>query len=192
MVKSFDAGAEAALDVVLQAGARMVAREIDLAAWNEEAAMDQVDETVGQVAGKVGAEVRAAVFAETPGDEDLWIAVAEGELDVGVGLVVAQQDVEARLLLLDEVVFECERFVLVGDGDVLDIDGLAHEGAGLGVGLGRLQKVADRTRRAQVFRLADVDDLALGVLVEVAAGLGGDGSNFLVEIHARRIARVLV
>ena len=64
------------------------------------------------------------------------IAVGEGELDVGIGLVVAQQDVEARLALLDEVVFERQRLMLVVDQDVLDVDGFAHERAGLGVGLG--------------------------------------------------------
>jgi len=41
--EAFDAGTEAALDVVLQAGAGMVAREIDLAAGNEEAAMDEIN-----------------------------------------------------------------------------------------------------------------------------------------------------
>ena len=153
--------------------------------------MDEVDEAVGEVAGKVGAEVGAAVFAEAAGDEDFGVAIAEGELDVGVSLVVAEKDVEARLLLLDEVVFEGEGFVLVGDGDVLDVNGLAHEGAGFCVGLGGIEKVG-ADAGAKVLGLADVDDLALGVLVEVAARLGGDGSDFLVEIHARRDARVLV
>ena len=56
----FDAGAEAALDVVLQAGARVIAVEIDLAAGDEEAAVDDVDEAMREVAGKVGAEVRSS------------------------------------------------------------------------------------------------------------------------------------
>jgi hypothetical protein len=55
--EALDAGAEAALDVVLQAGAGMVAREVDLAAGDEEAAVDEVDEAVGEVAGEVWAEV---------------------------------------------------------------------------------------------------------------------------------------
>ena len=113
------------------------------------------------------------------------MAVGESELDVGIGLVVAQQDVEARLALLDEVVFECEGFVLVGDGDVFEVDGLAHERAGFGVGLRGREEVAAHAG-AQVLRLADVDDLALGVLVEVAAGAGGQGADFLVEIHCGR------
>ena len=181
--QAFDAGAQAALDVVLQAGARMVAREIDLAAWDQEAAMDQVDQPMREVAGEVWAKVGAAVLAQAPRDEDFGVAVRHRELDVGVGLVVAQQDVEARLALLDQVVLERQRFVLVGDGDVFDVDGLAHQRAGLRVGLRRLQKIrADA--RAQVLRLADVDDLALGVLVEVAARLGGEGADFLQQIHA--------
>ena len=180
--EAFDAGAEAALDVVLQAGARVVAREVDLATGDEEAAVDEVDQAVREVAGKVGAEVGAAVLAQAAGDEDFGIAVGERELDVGVGLVVAQQDVEARLALLDEVVFEREGFVLVGDGDVVHVDGLAHQRAGLGVGLRRFEEVGANAR-PQVLRLADVDHLALGVLVEIAAGERGEGADFRVEIH---------
>ena len=37
------------------------------------------------------------------------------------------------LLLLDEVVFERERFFVIGNDDVVDVDGLADEGAGFGV-----------------------------------------------------------
>jgi hypothetical protein len=74
--------------------------------------------------------------------------------------------------------------VLVGDGDVVDVDGLAHQGAGLGVGLVGLEEVG-ADAGAQVLGLADVDDLALGVLVEVAAGEGGDGADFGLEVHGR-------
>ena len=146
--------------------------------------MDEVDDAVGEVAGEIGTVIGAAVFAQAAGDEDLRIAVAERELHVGVGLVVAQQDVEARLALLDEVVFEGERFVFVVDEDVVEVDGLAHERAGFGVGLGGFEKIrADA--RAKVFRLADVDDFAVGVFVEVDAGLGGEGPDFFLEVHGK-------
>ena len=108
--QAFDAGAQAALDVVLQAGAGVVAVEIDLARGDEEGAVDEVDEAMGQVAGEVGAEVGSAILTEAAGDEDLGVAVGEGDLDVGVGLVVAEEDVEAWLALLDEVVFKGEGF----------------------------------------------------------------------------------
>ena len=108
------------MDVVLQAGARMVAREIDLAAGKQKAAMDELDNAVGEVAGKVGAVVGGAVFAQAASDEDFGEAVGQREFDVGVGLVVAEQDVEARFALLDEIVFEGESFMLVGDEDVVE------------------------------------------------------------------------
>jgi hypothetical protein len=133
--EAFDAGAEAAVDVVLETGAGMVAREIDLATGNEKAAMDELDDAVSEVAGKVRAVVGRTVFAQATRDEDFGIAVGEGELDVGVGLVVAEQDVEARMALLDEVVFEREGFVFIGYKDVVEVNGLAHEGAGFCVGL---------------------------------------------------------
>ncbi len=180
--ESFDAGAEATLDVVLQAGSRVVAGEIDLAARQQERAVQQVRDAMCQIAGEVGTVVSAAVLAQAARDEDLRIAIGQRELDVGIRFVVAQQDVEARLALLDEVVFKRERFAFVVDQDVIDIYRLAHQRAGLRVGLrGRQQIRADT--RAQVLRLADVDDLALGVLVQVHAGLRGQGADFLLQVH---------
>ena len=121
---------QAALDVVLQAGARMKAREIDLARGNQKITVNQIDDAVGQIGREVGTVVDAAVFAQAAGDVNPRPALAERELHVGVSLVVAQQDVEARLALLDEIVFERERLFVVGDDDVVDVGGFAHQGAG--------------------------------------------------------------
>ncbi len=183
--ESFDAGAEAAVNVVLEAGAGVVAGKIDLATGDEKAAMDELDDAPGEVAGKVRAVVGGAVLAQAAGHKDFRIAVGEGELDVGIGLVVAEENVEAGMALLDEVVFKGQGFVLVGHEDVVEIDGLAHEGAGLGVGLGGFKEVrADAG--AEILGFADVDDLSPGVFVEVDAGLGGEGADFLVKVHKSR------
>ena len=72
--------------------------------------------------------------------------------------------------------------MLVGDENVLDVDGLAHERAGFGVGLRGLKQIGAHAR-AQVVGLAHIDDFALGVFVEIHAGLRGQGADFLVEIH---------
>ena len=170
------------MNVVLQAGALVIAGEIDLATGDEKAAMDQLDDAPGQAAGKVRAVVGRAVLQQPPRDEDLGEAVAHGELDIGIALVVLEQDVEARLALLDEVGFEGQRFALVADQDVFEIDGLAHQRAGFGVGLRGFQQVRANAR-AQVLGLAHVDHRTFGVLVEVNAGLGGQGADFLVEVH---------
>ena len=72
--------------------------------------------------------------------------------------------------------------MLVGDKDGFDVDGFAHERAGFGVGLRGFEQIGAHAR-AQVVGLAHVNDLALGVLVEVHAGLRGQGADFLVEVH---------
>jgi hypothetical protein len=44
-----------------------------------------------------------------------------------------------------------------------------------------------RDARAQVLGLADVDDFAFGVLVEIHAGRGGEGTDFLREVHGATV-----
>ena len=74
----FDAGAQAAMYVVLQAGAGMVAREIDFATGQQKAAMNEFDNAIGEVAGKVRPVIGGAVFAQSAGDEDLGKSVGRG------------------------------------------------------------------------------------------------------------------
>ena len=100
-----NAWAQAAADVVLQTGPGMKARQVDLARWNQKIAVNQVNDAVGQIGREVGTVVRAAVFAQPAGDVNPRPALAQGQLHVRVGLVVAQQDVESRFALLDEIVF---------------------------------------------------------------------------------------
>jgi hypothetical protein len=83
-------------------------------------AVDEVHQAVRQVGGKVGAEIGGAVLAQAARHVDARVALAR-QLDVRVGLVVAQQHVEARLVLLDEVVLERQRLFFVVDQNVVDV-----------------------------------------------------------------------
>ena len=139
---------QATLDVVLQARARMVAGQIHFAGRNQEVAMDQVDDAIGEIGREVRAVVGAAVLAQAAGDVHAREALGQGELHVGISLVVAQQDVEARLLLLDEVVLERQRLFVIGDDDVVDVDRLAHQRAGFRVFPAAFVKIGGDARRA--------------------------------------------
>ena len=57
----------------------------------------------------------------------MGLQVVHGELDVGISFVVTQEDIEAWLALLDEVVLEREGLAFVGDDDIVDVHGFAHE-----------------------------------------------------------------
>ncbi len=144
--------------------------------------MDEFNHAVGQVAGEVGAVVGRSIFAQPASDKDFGEAVAQRQLDVGVGLVVAQQDVEAGLALLDEVVFKRQGFVFVGDENVVEVDGFAHERAGFGVGLRGLEQIGTYAR-AEIFGFADVNHLTLGVFVEIHAWLDRQRPDFPVKVH---------
>ena len=121
--------------------------------------------------GKVRPGVSRAVFNEPSGYIDSRKSLV-GEFDVRVGLVVAQQDVEARLVLLDEIVFKCERFLLVIDEDVVDVARFRDQRAGLDVRQLVFVEIAANARPEHL-RLADVDDFSRGVLVQIHAGAEG-------------------
>ena len=65
--EAFHARALAAMNVVLQARLGMIAAQVDLARRHQEMTMDEIHQPVGQVAGKVWAEVSRAVFDQTGG-----------------------------------------------------------------------------------------------------------------------------
>ena len=151
--ESLDAWPQASPDVVLQTRTRIITVQVELAGRNQEVPMNQIDQSIRQAGGEVGTEVERAVLAQAARGEDARIALADGQLDVGISLVIAQKDVVARLLLLDEIVLERQRFLLVVDDDVVEIDGLAQQRSGLGIGAAAFQKIRAHPR-AQVVGLA--------------------------------------
>ena len=138
---------------------------------------------MSQIAGEVWPVILAAVLLEAPGDIDTGEALGTGQLNVRIGFVVAQQDVEAGLLEFNEVVFECQRLFFIVHNDVFDIHGLTQQGASLGIGLAYTFIEVGAYPGPQALGLAHIDDLAFGVLVHVHAGLGGKGSDFLDQVH---------
>src|SRR5581483_75410 len=111
----------------------MVTVQIHIAGGNQEVAVDQVHNAVRQIGREVGPVIGAAVFAQAPGDVDPRVALAQGQLDIGIGLVIAQQDVKARLFLLDKVVLKRKSLFIVVNDDVVNVGGLSDQGAGFGV-----------------------------------------------------------
>ena len=181
--QALNARTEAALNVELKAGPRVIARKVNLAQRDQKIAVDQVHDAVSQIAGKVGAIILAAILFEPAGDINPRVAFGQSKLDIGVGFVVAEKNVEARLLLLDEVVLKGKGFFVVADNDVLDVHGLAKQGAGLGIGFSHPLLKIGADAGAQVLGLANINDLAFSVFIEINAGMAGDGPDFSAEIH---------
>ena len=175
-------GAVAALDVVLQAGPRVLAGQVHPAGGHLEAAVHKLGNAVGEAGREVRAEVERAVFLQSAGDVDARVGLAGGELDVRIGFVVAQQHVEARLVPFDEVVFQRQRFFFIVHHDAGDVSHFAHQRAGLGVQPLAVGKVGAHAR-PQRLGLAYVDHFFLGVLEQVHPGLGGQLADFVLQVH---------
>ena len=188
-----DARRGALLDVVVEArlelaGLDVALGEVERARAELEEVLDGLQDELHVLHVGVGAEVLRAVLFDAARGEDAREALVL-DADVGVGLVVPEVDVVARLEALDEVVLEDQRLGLgVGDDD-LDVLDLGDEDAQPLVGGTRLLEVAPHAA-AEVLRLADVEHRALGVFVLVDAGAGGEVGELVGERVVHRPADV--
>ena len=88
--------------------------------------MNEVHQPMRKISGKVRAEVGAAVLFQPPGHIHPRKLLA-GQLDVGIGLIISQQNVVTRFVLLDQIVFERQRLFVVVDLNKVDIAGFADQ-----------------------------------------------------------------
>ena len=120
-----------------------------------------------------------------PGDEDAREGLSGRQLQIGIVLVVAQQDVVARGALLDQVVLERQRFHdRVGDDDFEAVR-LVEQRVDARAGAVGAEVAADAV--AQHSRLADIERFVGVVEVDVDAGLlrqAGDLGLEITDWHA--------
>ncbi len=120
------------------------------------------------------------------GEVDPRVVLVEADGNVGVGLVVAQTDVEAGPVALDEALLSEQRLGLRRGDEELDAIDAAGETA-LAAGEVGGDALADRAS------LADVEDLAVATVEEVDAGRVGNGAALLRDpLGAREAAAVVV
>ncbi len=125
------------------------------------------------------------VALHAPGDEHAREGLSGRQLQIGIVLVVAQQDVVARGALLDQVVLERQRFHdRVGDDDFEAVR-LVEQRVDARAGAVGAEVAADAV--AQHSRLADIERLVGVVEVDVDAGLlrkAGDLGLEITDWHA--------
>ena len=164
-----DAGREAPFDVVLQA--RPIAPAVDhfVARPNPEQPVRQGHRPARDRGGHEGAGVDVAIARDLARHQQPRRRLGRRQLQVRIGLVVAQQDVETGVALLDQPVFEGERLDdRVGDDDVERGD-VADEGVQARTGAFDAQVRADAV--AQDARFADVQRLAARTEEQIDARL---------------------
>jgi hypothetical protein len=153
-----------ALDEVVEAGTAGAASGLGPLAGPE---LEQLAEQVERLADPLGTGERAEVGA--PGavllasEVDPRVLLVEADADIGVGLVVAEPDVESRPMPLDEALLGQQSLGLGGGRQELDpVD--PRRQLRLAAGEMRTDPFADRAS------LADVKELVVGAVEEVDTG----------------------
>ena len=163
------AGSHAAVDVILQAGAWVVAGDGLGAGTVGEEPLHQVHGLADSVGRCERPEVAGAVLGNPAGDVDAGEVFVEVYLEVGVGLVVLQAGVVAGFVALDKRVFQYQRLRLGAGDDVLEVVDMAHHAARL-VGLGGRRAEVGTKAVTKHAGLADVQHRTPDVLHQVNAG----------------------
>ena len=167
LVNQADAGGAAAADLVQQARTRAVGEVAVFAGAQVEDLLQHLDALAHGEGTGIGTEVLSAAVGAAPIVGNLREGVG-AELQERVGLVVAEQDVEAGLQRLDQVVFQQQRFGLGADGGGVDLHHAGHHLGNARAGQ-RLAEVRAHPL-AQVPRLAHVQHGAGCVLHPIDAG----------------------
>ena len=146
-----------------------------------------IDGLAGRTRIGVGPKIARATLVLLARELDSRICGALGDGNEGVALVVTIVDVEGRIVLLDEVLLENERFGLVVHHDVVERCDLLHHERDLEPLV--LTRHVLHHACTQIDCLADVQDLALGVLPKVASRSLGHALQLLAQVGRRAIVR---
>ena len=108
-------------------------------------------------------------------DSGIQVALCNG--DKGVALVILEVDVKVRMVLTNQIALEHQRLVLGLHHDIVKARHQLHHQRDLLTLILQCHVLAHTG--TQVFCLAHVDDIALGILPKVASGLCGNARNLL-------------
>ena len=148
-------------------------------------AVDPVQELYGlpdrQAAGK-GAEIPGLVLFDLAGEQDPWIVLLDGHLDIGVGLVIPEHGVVLGHMLLDEVVLQHQGLQLRIRHDVFETGDLPDHLVDLGAAAHDLAEVGPDPV-VEVDGFSHVDDGVLIVVHDIYPGLWGQFFQFLLNIE---------
>ena len=181
-VDQADARGAATFDLVLKARSGAVLEEAVLAGPDAEELLQDVQAVAHRCRARERSEVAAALLGPPMEGQPRKRMVRQ--LDERIGLVVAQNDVEARLFGFDQALFEQQRLGLAGGHRDADVAHLGHQRHGLGGEPGRAE--IRRDTGLQAARLADVEDFAILAdhLVDAGPGRQRGQKPLGVECHS--------
>ena len=174
------AGSDAAVNVILEAGPRIGPRNPLGAGAVGEQLLDQVHGLADAAGAGEWPEVTGAILVDPSRDVHPGKILGQVHLQVGIGLIVLETDVEVGPVALDERVLKDERLGLGVRDDILEVGQFADHASGLAIQASRGSEVGTQAI-PQDRGLADVYHPASGVLHQVDAGAFRRHQQAMVE-----------
>ena len=122
-----DARRHASLDLEFDAGALGLAVDVDFAGGQWKDLPDDLQRIAQRSGRRIGPIVQRAVFLHAPDDREPRKIFFDRQAQVGILLVVPEDDVESRAVTLDQVAFEDQRFEDGSGDDGFEIGDLIDE-----------------------------------------------------------------
>ena len=139
-----------------------------------------LNDTLSGPPAAVGAEVSCSVLCGPVCQGEFGVFLLHGEANIGIALVVFEQDVVPGLVAFNERALQHQGLKLAVSDDDVEVVDLAYHGPGLlGVG-SQIGKVLAHPV-FQGLGLAYIDDLVFGVLHDVDAGLQRQAVGFFFQ-----------
>ena len=174
----------ASLDVILQT--HLVPARRNSIGCERQSTSAQWEEVVYQFQHRLGhmhVGVWAVILGTTtpldPASEKDPRILLLGDTYPRIGLIVLEQDIVARTILLDERIFEMQSILLATDHNILQVGNIAHQHARLGRIVVLLVEVRRHTP-LEILGLTHIDNRTLFIDVLVYTGtIGQEGKNIL-------------
>ena len=144
-----------------------------------------MDNAMGQAAGKVRSKILRAILLDPACYVNARIFFLNRQLKIRIGFVVAQKDVEFRLVLFDEVVLEGKCLSFIVHYDIFQVGDLSAKRAGLSIGDARSEEIGPDPM-AEDFCFANVEDFAKGIPKQINSGLERESFGFFGQLHGGR------
>src|SRR4030095_2240343 len=153
-----DAGCQATFDLILETGPAAVFKVVFGAIAQKKMLLKDVQRAPSRHCRRKRPKITVAVLDDLTRREDSRPGVLCRNFNAQIALVVFKSNIVARLVLLDEIVFENQRFFVITRDQSLDIGDASHEKLDLAASI-RTMKIGSHTG-AKNFGLCDVDDFS--------------------------------
>ena len=137
-------------------------------------------DAVGDTSAAVGAEILSAIVGDFAHQFDFGVNILHIQPQVGIPLVILQQNIVFGGIPLDQAAFQHQGLKLRSCHDHVEVMYMADHDPGFGaVGCGVLEILADAV--FQLLGLAHVDDLVIFVSHDIHTRRKGQGQRFVLQ-----------